>query len=180
MRKCQKFVKSSCRPTFSQLDKTSATTWFRKLLTFSHMISVFFQPNGLYLGLKTQLIWKKTEFMWENVKNLRNHLVDRRFHNETKLAKHSTVHCGISLGGYLALRSKEAPLSKTFWHASIKSLNLMASFFAAAASSQFGKWDYIFQDPLEQNACKLLLIFSGSRYLCILVRHTFCCDAISS
>ena len=37
--------------------------------------------------------WKKTEFMWENVKNLRNHLVGRLFHSETK--PWETFHCAL-------------------------------------------------------------------------------------
>ena len=51
----------------------------------NHMISVFFQPNWLYLGLKTQLVWKQTKFMWENVKNLQNHVVGRHFVSLWKL-----------------------------------------------------------------------------------------------
>ena len=58
--------------------------WFCKFLTFSHMNSGFFQTNWLYLGLKTQLVWKKTEIMWENVKNLQNHLVGRHFSQQNK------------------------------------------------------------------------------------------------
>ena len=80
---------------FVLLWKRWPTTWFCKFLTFSHMISVFFQPNWLYLGLKTQLVWKKTKFMWENVKNFQNHVIDRCFHNETKPWK--TFHCGLGL-----------------------------------------------------------------------------------
>ena len=60
--------------------KRRPTIWFHKFLTFSHMISVFFQFNWLYLG---QLVWKKTQFMWENVKNLQNHLIGRCFHRQT-------------------------------------------------------------------------------------------------
>ena len=71
--------------------KQRPTRWFCQFLTFSHMISVSFQPNWLYLGLKTHLAWKKTEFMWENVKNLQNHLVGRCFHIETKPCE--TFHC---------------------------------------------------------------------------------------
>ena len=48
------------------------------------MISVFLQPNWLYFGLKTQLAWKKTEFMQENVKSLWNHVVGRRFSQRNK------------------------------------------------------------------------------------------------
>ena len=69
---------------FVSLWKCRPIMWFRKFMTFSHMISVFFQANWLYQGLKTQLVWKKTEIMWENVKNLWNRVVGRRFHNETK------------------------------------------------------------------------------------------------
>ena len=72
-------------------EKCRPTTWIDKFLTFSHPNSVFFQPNWLYIGLKTQLVWKKTQFIGENVKNLLNHVVGRRFHNETKPQK--TFHC---------------------------------------------------------------------------------------
>ena len=44
---------------FVSLWKHRSTRWFCKFLTFSHMNSVFFQPNWLYFGLKTQLVWKK-------------------------------------------------------------------------------------------------------------------------
>ena len=76
---------------FVLLWKRRPTRWFRKILTFSHMNSVFFQHNWLYLGRKTQLVWKKTQFMWENVKKMQNHLVGRRFHNITK--PWETFHC---------------------------------------------------------------------------------------
>ena len=78
---------------FFKETKRRPTRWFGKFLTFSHMISVIFQTNWLYLGLKTQLVWKKTEFMWENVKKLRNHLVDRCFHFDAKPCK--TFHCAL-------------------------------------------------------------------------------------
>ena len=41
--------------------------------------------------METQLSWKKTQFIGKNVKNLRNHVVGRRFHNESK--PHETFHC---------------------------------------------------------------------------------------
>ena len=37
--------------------------------------------------------WKKTEFMWENVKNFQNHFVGQRFHNEAK--PWETLHCAV-------------------------------------------------------------------------------------
>ena len=73
---------------FVALWKRRPTRWFGKFLTFSHMISVFFQPNWLNLGLKTQLAWKRTEFMWKNVLNLPNHLCRP---SKQSLRKHSTV-----------------------------------------------------------------------------------------
>ena len=73
------------------------------------MYSVFFQPNWLYLGLKTQLVWKKIKFMWENVKNLRNHLVGRCFHNETKACK--TFHCVLGQT-FLICESRNSLLEK--------------------------------------------------------------------
>ena len=54
---------------FVSLWKHRPTRWFRKFLTFSHMISVFIQPNWLYLGLKTRLVWKKD---WIHVRKCRN------------------------------------------------------------------------------------------------------------
>ena len=76
---------------FVSLWKCRPTTWFPKIGTFSPMNWVFFQSNWLYQGLETQLSWKKTQFMCENVKNLQNHVDGRRFHNDTKLWK--TFHC---------------------------------------------------------------------------------------
>ena len=73
-----------CFPRFCRLWKRRPTTCFCEFLTFSHKISICFQPNWLYFGLKTQLGWKKTEIMWENVKNLQNHFVGRRFYKWTK------------------------------------------------------------------------------------------------
>ena len=79
-------------------EKRRPTRWFGNFLTFSHMISVFFQPNWLYLGLKTQLVWKKTEFMWEKVKKLQNHLVARCFHKRNKTLQNIPL-CSYLWGG---------------------------------------------------------------------------------
>ena len=82
-----------CFPRFCFVVKTSADKMILPNFDiFSHDFS-FFQPNWHYLGLKTQLVWKKTAFMLENVKNLQNHVVGRRFHNDTKPWK--TFHCAI-------------------------------------------------------------------------------------
>ena len=43
------------------------------------------------MPLLSQLSWKKTQFIYENVKNLPNHVVGLCFHNETKPWK--TFHC---------------------------------------------------------------------------------------
>ena len=76
---------------FVLLWKHRPTRWFCKFLTFSHMISIFFQTNWVFRPKLSQFGWKKTEFMWENVKNWLYHLVGRSFHNETKPWK--TFHC---------------------------------------------------------------------------------------
>ena len=55
-------------------------TWLKK---FSSQLTLFKPKSSIGL--------KKTEIMWENVKNLRNHVVGRRFHNDTKPWK--TFHC---------------------------------------------------------------------------------------
>ncbi len=71
------FVKTFC-------EKCRPTRWFCKFLTFSHTNAVFFQPNWLFSGLKSQLVLKKTQFMWENVKNLPNHFIARSFSHRDK------------------------------------------------------------------------------------------------
>ena len=53
-------------------------------LTFSPMNWVFFQLNWVSVPFLSQLSWKMTQFMCENVKNLPNRVVGRRFQNETK------------------------------------------------------------------------------------------------
>ena len=57
---------------------------------FSHECSLFSTQLTLF-RLKNSIGLKKTEFMWENVKNLQNHDVGRRFRKETKPCK--TFHC---------------------------------------------------------------------------------------
>ena len=53
-----------------------------------------FQTHWVFRPTLSQLGWKKTEIMWENVKNLPNHVVARRFHNEIKPWK--TFHCELN------------------------------------------------------------------------------------
>ena len=64
---------------FVSLWKRRPTTWFVKFLTFSPVNSVFFQPIWAFMLLQSQLSQKFTEFLGENVKFLRNHVVGRHF-----------------------------------------------------------------------------------------------------
>ena len=106
-------------------------TWFQS----------FFNPIE-FLGLKkVNWVWKKTEIMWENVKNLQNHLVGRRFHNETK--PRETFHCAV-----LQFMSKIS--SKIFWNDAkiFSALEIRKTWVVLLGPLLFAKISFSFLPPL--------------------------------
>ena len=117
--------------------------WFHKLLTFSHMNWVFFNSIEFLCLDKVNWIETKTQFISENVKNLPNHVVGRRFHNETK--PQETFHCAkVEMIIYLETIGWQRKQQKSWihcqkwtWWQSLR-CGLWMNFLPAFCSS--GKW----------------------------------------
>ena len=68
---------------------------FANFWHFHQWIESFFNSIEFLCLNKVNWVRKKTQFIGENVKNLQNHVVGRRFHNETK--PQETFHCVLIL-----------------------------------------------------------------------------------